>query len=69
MQSVTVDLINADALKLLQDLEALHLIRLRYSQDADTAKVNWEVKYKGALASQKQNEVDAQLAELRNEWD
>jgi len=66
MQSVTVDLINADALKLLQDMEALQLIRLRFLQDADTAKVNWEVKYKGALTTQNKHDVDTQLAELRS---
>lgn len=67
IQTVTIDIINDKALKLLEDLELLKLIRLH--KDGDNLKsIDW-AKYKGALSKQPIAEVNAQLNELRNGWE
>ena len=65
MKTITVDILNEKAIKLLEDLEGLKLIRLR---DKDQSDKNW-LQYKGAITKQDINEVDKQLMELRKEWD
>ena len=65
MKTITVDILNEKAIKLLEDLEGLKLIRLR---DKDQSHKNW-LQYKGAITKQDINEVDKQLMELRKEWD
>ncbi|OYU94755.1 MAG: hypothetical protein CFE21_13775 [Bacteroidetes bacterium B1(2017)] len=68
MQTITVDIINKKALKLLQDLENLQLIRLRKNKDQDIEK-NQVDKYKGAMNKQTLSEIDQQLNDLRNGWE
>ncbi len=69
MQTVTVDIINNKALKLLQDLEVLDLIRL-HGEKKDTS-INYDraTKYKGAMTKQPLTEIDNQLNDLRNGWE
>jgi len=67
IQTVTIDIINDKALKLLQDLELLQLIRLRKDKAQDA--VNWTQRYKGAMSKQSIPKIDNQLNELRNEWE
>lgn len=69
MQTITIDIINSKAIKLLQDLELLQLIRMRKdkSQSADT--VNWTGKYKGAMTKQPLADIVNQLNELRSGWE
>ena len=66
IQTVTVDIIDDKALKLLQDLELLQLIRVRKGETK--ANVNWEKKYKGAMTKQPITEINDQLSDLRSEW-
>ncbi|MCD6010594.1 MAG: hypothetical protein K0Q79_456 [Flavipsychrobacter sp.] len=66
MQSLIVDIINSKALKLLQDLESLQLIRVRKENSKQHATVNWAAKYKGAMAKQSPADIDKQLNDLRN---
>ena len=68
MQSLVVDILNTKALKLLQDLELLQLIRLHQPQ-SKIQSVDWAVKYKGAMSQQPLTEIDQQLIELRNGWE
>ena len=68
MQSITIDILNSKALVLLKDLEALHLIKLR-TEPADIAPVDWVAKYKGAMSKQPLSDIDAQLNQLRDEWE
>lgn len=68
MQTVTIDILNNNAVKLLQDLELLQLIRLHKKQ-LPGSNINWPSKYKGAVTKQSLTEVDNQLNELRNEWE
>jgi hypothetical protein len=68
MQTLTIDIINTKALRLLQDLELLQLIHVR-KEKKDPAAINWAAKYKGAMAKQPLSDIDNQLNELRNEWE
>lgn len=69
MQTLTIDIINNKAIRLLQDLELLHLIRVRREQQPSAATTDWAAKYKGAMTKQPLTDVDNQLNELRNEWE
>lgn len=68
MQTVIIDILNNKAIKLLQDLELLQLIRMR-REKTHSIKINWAAKYKGAMTKQPLPDVDNQLKELRNEWE
>lgn len=67
MQTITIDIINNKALRLLQDLELLQLIRVH--REKQQAVIDWAAKYKGAMTKQPLIDVDNQLNELRNEWE
>jgi hypothetical protein len=68
MQTVTIDIINNKALKLLQDLELMQLIRLHKNRTISSTQPNeWTNKYKGAMSKQAITDIDNQLNELRNE--
>lgn len=69
MQTVTIDIINDKAIKLLQDLELLQLIRLRKDKTAEKVPTNNFLKYKGILSKQSVSSIDNQLNELRNGWE
>lgn len=69
MQTITIDIINNKALRLLQDLELLQLIRMRKEKTPPVAAINWSAKYKGAMTKQPLTDIDNQLNELRNEWE
>ena len=69
MQSLTIDILNSKAIKLLQDLEQLHLIRVHHDPIEQNVTINWAAKYKGAMTKQPLTEIDKQLNELRSEWE
>ena len=66
MQTITIDIINNKAIRLLQDLEMLQLISMRKEKTQTTAATNWAAKYKGAMTKQPLTDIDNQLNELRN---
>jgi hypothetical protein len=68
MTTVTVDIINQKALKLLEDLELLQLIRVRREKKNDGGTVDWKC-YKGAMQKQPIEQVDKQLNQLRQDWE
>ena len=68
MQTITIDIINNKAVKLLQDLELLQLIRMR-KEKTQPAATNRVAKYKGAMTKQPLTDIDNQLNELRNQWE
>ncbi len=68
IQTVTIDIINDKALKLLQDLELLQLIRMR-KEKAPLTATSWTERYKGAMSKQPLTEIDNQLNELREGWE
>ncbi|HMR87517.1 MAG TPA: hypothetical protein PKD51_05160 [Saprospiraceae bacterium] len=67
IQTVTIDIINEKAMKLLQDLEQLQLIRLR--KEENTPLTQKKFNYKGVMKKQNLEEVDDQLEKLRNGWE
>jgi hypothetical protein len=67
IQTVTIDIINDKAIKLLQDLELLQLIRLHKEKTLPANR--WEVCYKGSMSKQSLDDIDTQLNVLRNGWD
>ena len=69
MQSITIDILNSKALKLLQDLELLKLIRVRKDVVQKKSSTNWAAKYKGEMTKEPLSEIDKQLSNLRNEWE
>ncbi len=69
MQTVTVDIINSKAIRFLQDLELLQLIRVRKEEKHKATTVNLVEKYKGAMQKQTLPDIDHQLNKLRNEWE
>lgn len=69
MTTVTVDIINEKAMKLLEDMELLQLIRVHTEIKEHSNNKNWITKYKGAMTKQPLPEVDAQLKELRDGWE
>ena len=69
MQTITIDILNNKAVRLLQDLELLQLIRMRKEKTQPAAAINWATKYKGAMTRQPLTDIDNQLNELRKEWE
>ena len=69
MQTLTIDVLNNKAIKLLNDLELLQLIHVRKENEKATNKINWAAKYKGTMTKQPLSDIDNQLKELRNEWE
>lgn len=70
MTTVTVDILNEKAIKLLRDLELLKLIRLRKERkEPQGSGMNLIAKYKGAMSHRPLSEIDQQLKDLRNEWE
>ncbi len=69
MQTVVVDIINEKALHLLKDLERLKLIHVRTKKDEMKEETVLWNKYKGAMSKQSLDEVESQLAKLREEWE
>jgi len=69
MTTVTVDIINEKAMKLLEDMELLQLIRVHTEIKEYPNNKNWIAKYSGAMTKQPLPEVDAQLKELRDGWE
>ena len=68
-QTLTIDIINDKAIKLIQDMELLKLIRVRKEKTQQEETINWDTKYKGAMQKQPINEVDDQLNDLRGSWE
>ena len=69
MQTLTIDIINDKAIKLIKELEILNLIRVRKEKSQKKKIVNWVSKYKGSIDKQKPEEIDNQLNDLRNSWE
>lgn len=68
IKTVTIDIINEKAYKLLQDLELLKLIRMR-KEKSESSSINWAERYKGAMTKQTISDIDNQWNELRNGWE
>ncbi len=69
METITIDILNSKAVRLLQDLELLQLIRVRKEKTQPSVQINWTAKYKGAMSKQPLGDIDDQLNELRGAWE
>jgi len=66
MQTITIDILNSKALRILQDLELLELIHLRKENIPQNGSVkDWTAQYKGAMTKQTLPDIDKQLHDLR----
>jgi len=66
METIVVQITNNKALKLLQELENLHLIKL-LKRNADTSQKLSE-KYAGKLSAATVEKLQQHLQQSRNEW-
>ena len=69
IHTLTIDIINDKAVKLLHDLELQKLIRVHKEITGTAPAISWAAKYKGAMQKQPLNEIDHQLNDLRNAWE
>jgi hypothetical protein len=67
MKTLTIDILDEKALRLLQELELKKLIKVR--SDKSNSEVNWIRKYKGVMSRQSTVEIDSQLKTLRSGWE
>lgn len=68
METLTIDVSNPNALKLLEDLEALNLIKVvsRYTKPSNQ---KLSEKYGGKLSQRVADELQDYVAQSRKEWD
>jgi hypothetical protein len=67
METLIVDIINQNALKLLQDLELLQLIKVRREVKAEISNIEL-LKYKGAMKKQPIEQIEQQFIQIRQDW-
>ena len=66
METIVIQITNNKALKLLQELEELNLIKL-LKRKADTSQTLSE-KYAGKLSSSTVDKLQEHIKQSRNEW-
>ncbi len=69
MKTLTIDIINEKAIKLIQDMELMKLISIRKENTQQKESVEWATKYKGAMQKQSLDEVEKELNDLRSSWE
>lgn len=68
MRTVTVELRNKNALRLLKDLELANIIRvLDKSEKKETLKLSSRIR--GSISKERAKQLNEQLNEMRNEWE
>ena len=65
---LTITVVDSKALKLLEDLESLNLIRV-IKREKDQPKQNLSEKYLGKLPSQVAEDLQSYIKQSRKEWD
>ena len=71
MTTMSIDVLNNDALRLLHDMEYLRLIRMRVRTDEDPKdRQSLSERFAGALhlSTEQYEEFQTALKESRNEW-
>lgn len=66
MNTVTIELINHRALQLLQDLEAMHIIKLHHPETKSKTKLS--DKYRGILSKKDGKDLSKHINQMRSEW-
>ncbi len=68
MRTVTVELRNNNALRLLKDLELANIIRV-LDKDKKKEKTRLSASLRGAISKERAQELNKQLNQMRNEWE
>ncbi len=70
MQTITIDIINKNALRLLQDMELLQLIRLHKLKKSElTEKVKMNPSdFRGTITKETAAEMNKYVEQSRKEW-
>ncbi len=67
METVIVQLLNKNSLKLLKQLEELHLIKVMANEIPSTQKLSEQ--FRGKLSSETADVLQKYVSDSRNEWD
>jgi hypothetical protein len=67
METITIQVLNQNALELLKQLEELHLIRVVEKPMTNTKKLS--EMFRGKLSEKISEALQKQVSESRNEWD
>lgn len=68
MKTVTVELRNNNALRLLKDLERANIIRV-LDKDKKKGKTRLSESLRGAISKERAKELNKQLTQMRSEWE
>ncbi len=68
MRTVTVELRNNNALRLLKDLELANIIRVLDTNNKKE-KTKLSASLRGAISKERAQELNGQLNQMRNEWE
>ena len=63
-----IQVINQDAIRLLHELEELHLIKV-LKENLSSVDVKLSDKYKGVFSKEDAKSFDAHTQTMRNEWE
>ena len=69
MQTVTIKINNAHALKLLEELEALNLIKVIKKSVVKENRKKLSERLAGSISSKQANLMRKELTEMHNEWE
>jgi hypothetical protein len=69
IKTLTIDIINDKAIKLIQDMELMKLINIRKENTQQKESVDWASIYKGTMNKQPLDELDIQLNDLQYSWE
>ncbi|MCA0427804.1 MAG: hypothetical protein LCH37_10255 [Bacteroidetes bacterium] len=67
METVIVELTNQKALKLLEELEDLKILKL--IRPNETKKLNLSEKYEGKISKELADKLQLHISESRNQWE
>ena len=67
MQTLTITIIDSKALKLLEDLESLNLIRVLRAKEGKSQQKLSE-RLRGSISEEQANAMHKELLQMRNEW-
>ncbi len=67
MKTVTVELKNNNALRLLKDLELAKIIRIVDRDKQEKTKLSSRLR--GSISKERAKELSRQLEQMRNEWE
>ena len=68
MRTITVELRNNNALRLLKDLELANTIRV-LDKDKKKDKTRLSASLRGGISKERAQELNEQLIQMRNEWE